>query len=366
MPSTNTKLQDKAIDHAVDLHRYSNGVVRRMIAVLNRADAKLAAQLSEALLRLPAESFTVARLEALLVAVRETNRAAYDAVQASLDADLRDLADAEAAAQASEWKRAVPAQVRLQFPIAGIAPEQIYAAAVSRPFQGRLLKQWMAELEAGRARQIREAIRQGYATGETTADIIRTIRGTKALRYEDGILARPRRDLATIVQSALSHTAQTARQLSYDANADIVKAIRWVSTLDSRTSPMCRVRDGLLYSADGKHRPVGGHKIPWGDGPGRLHFNCRSVSVPVLKSWRELGIDADEMSAGTRASMDGQAPADMTFAQWFARQSPERQDDIVGATRGRLFREGKVTFDTFIDDKGKWLSLAQLLARIHP
>ena len=360
--TANAQLADLAVDHRIDLLRYERGVAFKMIAVLNRADAQLAAQLSEALLRLPAESFTVARLEALLVSVRETNRAAYDAVQAALDADLRDLADAEAAAQASEWKRAVPAQVRLQFPIAGVAPEQIYAAAVSRPFQGRLLKQWMAELEAGRARQIREAIRQGYATGETTADIIRTIRGTKALRYEDGILAKPRRELATIVQTALSHTAQTARQISYDANADIVKAIRWVSTLDSRTSPMCRVRDGLLYSATVPHRPQG-HKVPWGDGPGRLHFNCRSVSVPVLKSWRELGIDADEMSAGTRASMDGQVPADMTYGQWFARQSAARQDEIVGAKRGELYRAGKLTFDKFTDDKGRWLSLEQLRQR---
>lgn len=125
---------------------------------------------------------------------------------------------------------------------------------------------------------------------------------------------------------------------------------------------MCRVRDGLLYSATVPHRPQG-HTVPWGDGPGRLHFNCRSVSVPVLKSWRELGIDADEAPPGTRASMDGQVPADMTYAQWFARQSAARQDEIVGAKRGELYRAGKLTFDKFTDDKGRWLSLDELRAR---
>ena len=124
---------------------------------------------------------------------------------------------------------------------------------------------------------------------------------------------------------------------------------------------MCRVRDGLLY--DTKHKPLG-HKIPWLDGPGRLHFNCRSVSVPVLKSWRELGIDADELPAGTRASMDGQVPADLTYAQWFAKQSAKRQDEIVGPTRGRLYRAGRVTFDRFSDDKGRWLTLEQLQDRL--
>lgn len=62
MPTVNAALQDEAIDHAVDLQRYSVDVVRRMIAVLNRSDARLVAQLSEALLRLEATSFTVERL----------------------------------------------------------------------------------------------------------------------------------------------------------------------------------------------------------------------------------------------------------------------------------------------------------------
>jgi hypothetical protein len=33
----------------------------------------------------------------------------------------------------------------------------------------------------------------------------------------------------------------------------------------------------------------------------------------VLKTWRELGIDADEVPQTTRASMDGQVPAKQTF-----------------------------------------------------
>jgi len=123
------------------------------------------------------------------------------------------------------------------------------------------------------------------------------------------------------------------------------------------------VRDGLQYSADGKHTPIG-HKVPWGAGPGRLHFNCRSVSVPVLKSWRELGFDVDELSAGTRASMDGQVPAEQTYGQWLARQPADRQDEILGVERARLLRAGKLTVERFHDDKGRWLSLADLRKRL--
>jgi hypothetical protein len=123
---------------------------------------------------------------------------------------------------------------------------------------------------------------------------------------------------------------------------------------------MCRVRDGLLYDP-ATHKPLG-HKVPWLGGPGRLHFNCRSVSTPVTRSWRELGIDMDDMPPGTRASMDGQVPADLTYADWLAKQSAARQDEVLGPVRAKLFRSG-VPMTKFYDDKGQWLTLPQLLER---
>jgi hypothetical protein len=362
MPAANAVLQDEAISHAHDLHRFSVGVIQRMIAVLNRTDAKLMAQLTEALMQLERDSFTVARLEAMLSSVRQVNAEAYAAVLDALQPEMRGLARVEAAAQVGAFKAAVPAIVQIQFPIAGISAEQVYAAALSRPFQGRLLKDWAANLEQSRLGLIRNAVRAGFVEGQTTAEIIQKIRGTRALKYADGLLNKPRHEVAAVVQTALSHTAQTARAVMTDANADLIKATRWVSTLDTRTSTMCRIRDGLTYTPH-DHKPIG-HSIPWGDGPGRLHFNCRSISVPVLKSWRELGIPVDEASPGTRASMDGQVPAELTYKQWFERQSAARQEDILGPARFKLLQKGKVSLDSFYNDKGRWLSLDELARRV--
>lgn len=363
MASVNARLLDEAIDHEVDLRLYQQGVAYRMIAILNRSDSALVAQLAEAMMRLEADSFTVERLEAMLASVRALNAQAYAQVFGQLEPELRALAEVEAAYQARLLRDAVPAAVQLRFPLASVSADQVYAAAMSQPFQGRLLSGWAANLGESRLGLIANTIRTGFVTGQTTADIVRLIRGTKARRYEDGILNRSRRELQTIVQTALAHTAQTARDQFVQANADIVKAVKWVSTLDGRTSPMCRVRDGLVYTATKPHKPIG-HKVPWGQGPGRLHFNCRSVSAPVTKSWRELGIESDELPASTRASMDGQVPADTTYAEWFARLPAERQDEIVGPTRGALYRAGRATFQQFTDDRGVWLTLDQLRQRL--
>jgi hypothetical protein len=359
--TANEALQEVAIDHAHDLHRFSVGVVQRMIAVLNQADHSLTAKLAEAMMQMERDSFTVARLESMLASVRALNAQAYAAVLQALQPEIQGLARVESAAQGAAFAGAVPAAVQVHAPVAGVTAEQVYAAALSRPFQGRLLRDWVANLEQSRMTLLRNAVRAGYVEGQTTSEIIQRVRGTRALRYADGLLNKPRAELAAVVQTALSHTAQTARQAMVDANADLVKAVRWVSTLDTRTSPQCRIRDGLEYTAD-THKPVG-HSIPWGDGPGRLHFNCRSVSVPVLKSWRELGIPVDEMAPGTRASMDGQVPAELTYKQWFAKQSAERQEEILGPDRYKLLKAGKVTFDQFYNDRGRWLSLAELERR---
>ncbi|GER21479.1 hypothetical protein VCH24_65360 [Variovorax boronicumulans] len=158
----------------------------------------------------------------------------------------------------------------------------------------------------------------------------------------------------------MAHTAAMAREEFYKANAELIAALKWVSTLDLRTSSMCRIRDGKKYTTD--HKPVG-HSVPWLQGPGRLHWRCRSSSAPITRSWRELGIDLDELPAADRASMDGVVPAEMSYGDWLKKQPAARQDEVVGATRGKLMREGKLEFDQFYTARGEWIDLDVLRQR---
>jgi hypothetical protein len=362
VPPVNERLQHAAIDHAVDLQHYANHVVARIIATLNRADANIFADLIAALERLPIDSFTVDRLELLLGSARQLNRAAYDTVGRELTDELRDLTVYESEFQLALFQHTLPGEVVAQVGIAPIIPEQVYAAAMARPFQGVLLRGVLADLEANRAKAIRQTIANGYVSNETTDQIVRKLRGTRALKYEDGIFNRSRKDVEAVVRTSVSHTAAFTRERFYAANAKVIASVSWLSTLDSRTSPMCRIRDGLRYTQEG-HRPIG-HTVPWGAGPGALHWCCRSTSAPVTKSWKELtGADVEEFSPATRASMDGEVPADQTYAEWLGKQSAARQDDILGATRGALLRKGGLQMDAFYNDKGKYLSLSELRQR---
>jgi SPP1 gp7 family putative phage head morphogenesis protein len=356
--TANEILLDADIAHQIDLHRYSNAVVRRIVAILNRVDSDLFAQLTTALEQLDPQSFTVERLDALLQSVRMINAQAYQEIGRELTSEMRDLVDYEAGFQVQLFQKALPVQMRLN----AVVVEQAWAAAMSRPFQGRLLREWAQSIEADRMTRIRDAVRVGFVEGQTTSEIVRRVRGTRAKGYEDGIIEIDRRHAEAVVRTAVSHTAGTARDNFYEGNADLIKALSWTATLDSRTSEICRVRDGKQYTPD-THKPIG-HKFPWLGGPGRAHWQCRSCSVPVLKSWKELnGSDVPEFSPSARASMDGQVPAEQNYPQWLAKQSAARQDEILGPTRGALFRKGGLELDRFYNDKGTYLTLEQLRAR---
>ncbi|WP_230682103.1 hypothetical protein, partial [Streptococcus pneumoniae] len=75
--------------------------------------------------------------------------------------------------QTATLRQTLPAPVQVAFPLAVVTGEQVYAAALARPFQGRLLADWAANVEASRMTLIRNAVRQGFVEGRTTDVIIR-------------------------------------------------------------------------------------------------------------------------------------------------------------------------------------------------
>lgn len=357
MRTINNRLHDETVAHALFISRYSTGVARKMVKVLNQADAELSSQLMASLDDVPAGGASINRLETLLSGVRDINHQAYQHLYGSLTDELHQFAIHEAGVQFSLFDALLPEMVKQRFPLAGLTAQQVYAAAMARPFQGRLLKDWASKLESDRLQRITNAVSQGYLQGETVEQIYRRIRGTKAKNYQDSVLELGRANATSVVKTAVNHLSAVARTEFAKANTDIIECKQWLSTLDNKTTTICIVRDSLRYTLDNK--PIG-HKVPYGAGPGKIHFCCRSTETLVVKSWQALGIDAGDMPEGTRASMDGQVPANTNFMQWIQRQSFYRQTQVFGITRARLLRDGGMKPSEFFTDKGEWLTLAQL------
>jgi hypothetical protein len=353
-PPINQRIRSLAVDHAIDLTHYSNGEVRKMLALLRSVDADLSARLFVALESMSATRFTVQRLDQLLSNVNTLTAQIYTRAAEQLTGDLRQLAASEAAYQTRLLDSATPRGVLVSAP--GV--DQVFAAATAKPFQGRLMSEWFASLPVKRATRLRASIAMGFVEGKTVQEMVTAVRGTKAQGYKDGILQIDRREAEAVVRTAVAHVAAVARTETYAKNADLMAAEQWLSTLDSRTTPECQIRDRLMYTADEDHDPIG-HKVPWLAGPGELHWGCRSTSVPVLRTEELLGIKLPPLQ---RASAAGPIGAETNYAQWLAAQPASRQDQILGQNRGALFRSGKLAFEKFFNNEGRLLTLDQLRA----
>lgn len=360
MPTVNELLQSASIGHAVDLQHLSNAEVRKIIALLNSVDADLRAQLIQAIEAAGNGTFTATRMNTVLASVLALNKSIYATIQETLVESIIDLAKYEIGYQKDLFTQVIPQEVQVIVSLGTVNLDQVQQIAMSRPFQGKLLKEWMGDLETSRATRIRDGIRMGMVEGQTTDQIVRRVMGIKAEGYADGLLNRSRQDIEAVVRTAISHTAQGARDAYYRANDGLIDEVAWLSTLDNKTSADCRLRDRLRYTND-THQPIG-HQVPWKAGPGRIHWCCRSTSTPIIKGYEELRLSKG-LSESTRASMDGQVPASTSYGEWLKGQSAERQDQILGPTRGKLLRDGGLDVPGFYNDKGKLLTLDELKSR---
>ena len=340
-PTINTRLQDRYLRQAIRLQRYVGGQQRQVVrfldrdvfpSVLGRLQTRLESIRSRGFDRGP---HTTKRYTQMLVDTREVLKDGLGKARKRLTGDLRELAKVEAEASINAMEaEAGPVGVTFR----GIDMRTIQTVA-SQPVDGQPLAKWWRDIERGTMRRIEREIGVGLAQGETVDQMVTRVR-TNAF-------PTTRRNAEALVRTAATHVSAQAREASFRENADTIKGVQWVSTLDLRTSDTCKALDGRVF--------------PVGEGPRPpAHPNCRSTLVPVLKSWRELGIDLDEAPDGTRASMDGQVPANLSYGDWLDEQPADRQDAALGPSRARLFRAGRITVADLTTSSGRPLTLDEL------
>lgn len=353
--TVNDKLAAEAIRRRIMLLRYGNNEAQDLIAILRAANPDITAAMLQGVEGMNANNMTPARSRALTNLVLNATKGAYANILETLSTDLSAFSKAETGYQANLLKTAIPETVLrlIDGEIVTATWQQVLAATTSRALMGQTIDQWFkTTLPTNMSKTLINAVQAGILQGTPSAQVIAQIR-------KSAVWGNQERDLATITHTAINSVAADARDMTLRENASMIKAREWLSTLDNKTSDICIVRDKLQYTVDVPVKPIG-HTIPYGAGPGKIHWRCRSTETWVTKSYRELGIDMDELPEGTRASMDGQVPAGMNYMQFIEQASPRVQDEVLGVTRADMLRSGKYKASDFFDD-GKRIPLSKLL-----
>ncbi len=339
--SLSDNLADIAATRQINLARYDSSLRSRVIALLKDVEAEIYQKL---LTDKPWSEFARERLNKQLADIRQILNFEYLDISKLTSSELAELAVIEAQWQAKSVNKEIGVDLLSAMP----TESQLEALAAKTLIQGAVNKDWWARQSQDTQFRFLTAVRTGVAQGETNAQLVGRVKS---------FMNVSKRNAEALVRTSVQTVASEARRSTIRANSDVIKGIQQVSVLDSRTSEICMAYSGAAWNLEGK--PVGEKKLPYGSGVPR-HWSCRSFEIPVTKTFRELGLDADEFPKGTRSSIDGQVARDLSFDEWLKSKPDSVQNEMLGVGKAQLFRSGKITLTDLVNGDGNPLTLAEL------
>lgn len=253
------------------------------------------------------------------------------------------------------------------------------------PFNGATISDMYKGLTISDANRIVSTVKQGLGAGLTKTEIQNAIFGTKNQNYTDGVLEVTRRAVnapnsnnSGITRTSINGVQNSSRRQLFEANSDIINKWMVGATLDGRTTNYCAKEDGNIYKM--------------GEGPSfPAHYFCRTQELPVIdgfeiestrpyvmdtrtrkqreKDFQEEKRDSGDPVKTQRAKWAKQRVgivSDKTrYTQWFDDSTVKFQKEYLGSTKYKLWKDGNMKFDDFVDPLAKNYTIEQLYA-INP
>ncbi len=370
--------------NAIDLNRFSNSVSKKLVTSYNNVILKAVEQLEkiekQPLNKRPA--YKTARLRALIKQTKESLNTWADGSVQELISELEGVAKVQAGFIEKQIKNSIPKGMtekivdEIGYSVRSVAVSPSFAKSVVNTDptalnlsvlrsdlagakapkgtfkltakegqtitlpNGNTVKKSFRELAAAEAKQLNQVVRTGLLSGNTTPEIVKELVGnlqkdqkgslSQLLAQGGAVTKRANSQVTTIVRTTVNQVTNTASQAVYKANPDVTEEYRYVATLDSRTSPVCRDLDGQVFK--------------YNEGPvPPQHFGCRSTTVAVI-NYKKYGFTPPPV--GKRASADGPVPANTTYGKWLYGER----------VKGSKFKPGKEQIAALGEQKAKYFN----------
>lgn len=379
--------------NAIDLNRFSNGTSKKLINSYNRIILKAIKELKriEAMPSAQRPKVRAARLRALLAQTKASlNTWSVKSVN-ELAKDLEGIAQIQSDFATQQISKALSPSAKQFLSVNSVEVTPSFAKAVVNAdplsVSTNILSRSMEEvvkgpspsfkLTATQGSQIRmpggtsiaktfrglaernaehfaTVVQDGLLTGETTQQLARRLVGNldfgdigplsvKQLAQSGGELTKlANHQVMTLTRTSINQVANTASQQVYRANSDLTSKYRYVATLDSRTSPICRELDGKEFI--------------YGKGPEPAqHFNCRSTTVAVIDydkiQEKHPNVKPPSKPLGKRAAAGGSVPSDTTYGKWLHGQRAKTKSGKMSK-----FEPGPMQIKTLGKEKAKYFN----------
>ena len=228
------------------------------------------------------------------------------------------------------------------FNFVALSAAQLKSIASETAVGGQQLNYWVKKVfDKTMQKELREQVMAGMLKGEGYPQFV------KRLQAQFGNLSR--REATTLARTYVQSANVNAQSSVYKANRDIVKQVKWSAVLEPGYSKTgrgtcirCSALDGNTYDHD--DHPF----IP-------LHPRCRCILLPVTATYRELGLDIDEIQqnyrpytirgnknvgAGGKRRIINTGFHKGNYDTWFDKQPRKFKQNMLGPGRMKLYDEG--------------------------
>lgn len=359
---------DAILRHSLAVERNTRGMTAEMNKVIEAAGAALGSELQERLDNLSQGELTAlmryrpgskvdklpTRVQGVISFIAAWSEDLRQAIGTTWQESAKEFAQAEIDFVSDLMREALE-----DVPAIGVTAAAVYREAMAQPVMGVFLDDALREESTKTRNRVYTTIRNGVTQGQTNAEIVRALRGTKSMNYTDGELKTTRNNLNSIVRTGRNHLASIAHNDVYEALG--VEELVFVATIDGRTTLICSSYDQSVFKINDSKRP----RLP-------LHWGERSVYAPYfggkiagnrpyVKAFKPVRrIRQDDRPEG----MIGQVRASTSMSEFLKRpDNAVFAREYFGDTRYRLFKEGKLDIRQMIRADGTRYSIAELRQR---
>jgi len=314
----NERILDADIKNTAMYERFKADMVRRHIAIYDDGFDELDDLLLLAFIRLSRLERGSREYQKTFTKFSQQIEDKVDAIIAERnDAMSEEYVEVSATVDAMERKSYAPFLALALIPLGLQAREKI---VVNTSVRGLTLDRRMTELSSVTLNDLFEAL------GVTLND-----NGT-AGQFQQRINAAIKtsgRNLETLIRTTATDVRSRTKEEFYSRTG--IERYFYSAVLDNQTTEICISLDGKIF------------RVKFGPLPPQ-HFGCRSSIVGIIKGGGEID--------------------SINYDQWLRSRSAADQDEILGRTKGRIFREGKLNLDIFVNRIGKPLTLQEIGERL--
>lgn len=377
----NDNILDALLRHQVFLRRRAGGIRDFAVEVLNRTETALRSLIlgRKGGIGPTLSNRNLSRADALIRDLLEIRVSAWDQIKPTWRRELRQIVVSEAAFLKATYTSAAPVVLELAAP-------SLARIATKTRYDGRTTNAWLRNMQRADLALVNTSVRISITNGETPKDTAVRMLGRRALGGRDGALQASRNNIASLAQTGVTAMSNQTKKAFARANDRIMVGEQFVAVLDGHTTPICRSLDTQIF--------------PVGEGPTPpLHVNCRSMRQPLIDGQvignrtatplftrRTLNeytaannlsrvTKRGDLPFGHKGTFDKfrqakafdvigvNQPVTVSYGDWLRRQSRTFQNDVLGVTKGKLFRDGDLSLDRFVDNSGRELSLFEMAKR---